>query len=120
MEKLAIKDLDVVRHKTANIIFLSACSTAELRVQALAYESAHLAGSFQLSGFQHVIGSLWGVKDSAAAVLAKGFYEGLLGNERGDGMSVAIAMHNSMVTLRNTKDNWRNPSLWAPFIHLGT
>ena len=79
-ELLTINDLDIISHESAQIIYLSACSTAEMKARNLVNESIHLASTFQLSGFQHVIGTLWGADNNAAVEVASKFYEGLLWN----------------------------------------
>ena len=58
VEKLTIEDLDTISCQNAQIVYLSACSTAEVGVMNLADESVHLASSFQLVGFRHVIRTL--------------------------------------------------------------
>ncbi|KAF1997780.1 hypothetical protein P154DRAFT_524517 [Amniculicola lignicola CBS 123094] len=120
LERMAIEDFDTIVFETASIIYLSACSTAELKVRNLADESIHLASSFQLAGFQHVIGTLWGAKDRAAVEVAKKFYEVLHEATEGSEMAVAEALHNAVCSLRSADNNWENVSLWGPFIHLGT
>lgn len=56
-EELRIEDLDLVRNYQAQIIYLSACSTAEIEQASLVDENIHLASSFLLSGFPHVVAS---------------------------------------------------------------
>ena len=119
VEKLTIEDLDTISCHNAQIVYLSACSTAEVGKMNLADESVHLASSFQLSGFQHVIGTLWGVDDNAAVEIAKRFYENLPGSGEDSYVSPAKALHDAVVSFRNTEDNWKDCSKWASFIHLG-
>lgn len=116
-ERLTINDLDTVTSQRARVVFLSACSTAELKQHSLVDESIHLASTFQLAGFQHVIGTLWSVEDSAAVEVTTKFYEGLLGYAEGDSLSIARALHDSVLSLRNSHRT--DISRWAPFIHLG-
>jgi tetratricopeptide (TPR) repeat protein len=118
-QRLSLKDLDAITHDNAQIAYLSACSTAESKVQNLVDESIHLASTFQLAGFQHVIGTLWGADDSAAVEIAGKFYEGLLQHTTDDGTSVAGALHDAVLCYRNAKGNCADVSKWAPFIHLG-
>lgn len=119
VEKLTIEDLDIISCQNAQIVYLSACSTAEVGVMNLADESVHLASSFQLTGFRHVIGTLWGVDDNAAVEVAKRFYENLpISGEHGY-ISPARALHDAVVSFRNTGENWKDCSKWASFIHLG-
>ncbi|KAI9782887.1 MAG: hypothetical protein M1816_001668 [Peltula sp. TS41687] len=103
-ERLTLEDIDAITHDNAQIAYLSACSTAEIKVQNLADESIHLASTFQLVGFQHVIGTLWGADDDAAVEIARKFYEGLLQQAKVDDTSVARALHDAVLCLRNEKD----------------
>ena len=72
-----IMRMDFDAHGHAPVAYLSACSTAEIKVQNLADESIHLASAYQLAGFMHVIGTLWAADDDAAVTIAGKFYEGL-------------------------------------------
>ncbi|KAH8654852.1 hypothetical protein BGZ61DRAFT_373099 [Ilyonectria robusta] len=56
-EELRIEDLDLVHNDQAQITYLSACSTAEIKQAPLVDENIHLASSFLLSGFPHVVAS---------------------------------------------------------------
>ena len=85
----------------------------------LADESVHLASSFQLTGFQHVIGTLWGVNDDAAVEVAKRFYERLPVSGENGYISPARALHDAVASFRNTGDTREDCSKWASFIHLG-
>ncbi|KAG5747445.1 hypothetical protein H9Q70_009865 [Fusarium xylarioides] len=62
----------------AQIAYLSACSTAEVKAGYFADEALHIVSAFQVAGFGHVIGSLWSAKDSICAQMAKYFYEYLV------------------------------------------
>lgn len=118
-ERLTLEDLDLFNHRKAQMAYLSACSTAEVKVRNLLDESIHLASAFQLAGFSHVIGTLWGADDDAAVQIAKGFYEGLQ-QYRNDGRdSVARALHGSILSYRNQGKQSLAILKWAPFIHLG-
>ena len=116
-ERLTVKDLDAINHDHGQIAYLSACSTAEIQAVYLADESVHLASTFQLAGFPHVIGTLWGADDNVAVKIASKFYEGLLQNSKSN-MSVAQALHNAVLYFRD-ESNCTTISRWAPFIHLG-
>jgi hypothetical protein len=120
LERLSVEDFDTMTFEKASIIYLSACSTAELKVRNLADESLHLASSLQLAGFQHVIATVWGAKDTAAVEVAKSFYEALHNATDTGAVNVAEALHVAVVSLRNTDENWNDVSLWGPFVHLGT
>jgi tetratricopeptide (TPR) repeat protein len=122
LEKLTLKDImDIhpMHPDQAQIAYLSACSTAEIKVRNLADESIHLANAFQLAGFTNVIGTLWAADDNAAVEIASKFYEGLdLYDEEGT-VSVAYALHHAVLRYRNEHDNRLAVTKWAPFIHLG-
>jgi len=119
VERLTVEDLDTVSSNCAQIIYLSACSTAESKVQDLVDEDIHLASTFQLLGFPHVICTLWGADDDASVEVAKRFYEELRYCAKDGNRSVAEALHKAVLCYRNTGDNWRDILKWAPFIHLG-
>lgn len=118
LEKLTLEDMDNINHDQAQIAYLSACSTAEIKVQNLADESINLASAFQLAGFMHVIGTLWAAHDNASVEIASKFYENLNLNDEG-AASVAQALHHAVLCYRNKDHNKTAVAEWAPFIHLG-
>ncbi|PQE31107.1 CHAT domain-containing protein [Rutstroemia sp. NJR-2017a WRK4] len=119
-EELTINDLDIINHDRAQIAYLSACSTAENKVRNLADESIHLASTFQLVGFPHVIGTLWGANDNAAVKVAGEFYRLNFQDTEDGRMSVSRALHNAVLEFRNTGSNSTEILKWAPFIHIGS
>ena len=66
---------DIIRCATdaAELAFLSACSTAQTS-PGLPHEALHITSAFQVAGFPQVVGTLWPVKDSAAAEIVGDFY----------------------------------------------
>jgi len=118
IEELTIGDLDMVHNSHAQIAYLSACSTAEIKGYYLLDESIHLASTFLLTGFPHVIGTLWGANDSAAVVVASEFYKEIFKESEEGNMSVAFALHKAVSHLKTT-DNSVDILKWAPFIHIG-
>jgi len=114
-----IMDIHSMKDNQAQIAYLSACSTAEIKVQNLADESIHLANAFQLAGFTNVIGTLWAADDNAAVEIASKFYEGLDLYDGEGTVSVAYALHHAVLRYRNEHDNRLAVTKWAPFIHLG-
>ena len=127
LERLTVEDImkmDFDTHGHAPVAYLSACSTAETKVQNLADESIHLASAFQLAGFMHVVGTLWAADDDAAVEIAGKFYEGLelydrqLFDQRESG-SVAYALHYAVLHYRSIPGSSMAVAKWAPFIHLG-
>ncbi|RAK92866.1 hypothetical protein BO79DRAFT_214280 [Aspergillus costaricaensis CBS 115574] len=123
-ELLTINELTNVSHPRAQIAYLSACSTAENASDSLIDEAIHLAGTFQLLGFPHVIGSLWEANDRAAISVAEGFYKNLVEYllapeskwDGDDGRIVATALHRAV---GEVKQKNRDPLSWATFIHVG-
>ncbi len=55
IETLTVDDFQPLNHQLAQVAYLSACSTAKIDAQSLIDESIHLASTFQLVGFRHVI-----------------------------------------------------------------
>jgi tetratricopeptide (TPR) repeat protein len=95
--------LDSQKLGRAWIAYLSACSTAEVKVRDLADEGLHIGSAFQLAGFAHVIGSLWSVDDKVCIEVAKHFYERLTTYDL-NGLSnraVAEALHSAIVRVRS-------------------
>lgn len=119
-EELTIEDLDAINHPQAQIAYLSACSTAEVRSYDLVDESIHLASTFLLTGFPHVIGTSWGAQDRSAVEVAKEFYKKLFQYSSDDGSaSVAYALHEAVLCHRNVGGNLTDILKWAPLIYLG-
>ena len=101
------------------LAYLSACSTAEIKVSDLADEALHLASSFQVAGFGHVVASMWPSNDAVCAQVAKLFYQELLVNggiKAGD-RAVSAALHTAVSQVR--LQNLERPHLWAQYIHSG-
>lgn len=118
-KKLTVRQISAHRAPAAELAFLSACSAAENRATALADEAIHIANSFQLAGFRHVVGTLWQTRDQCCKEVANDFYRALLGTDaRDDGpLLVAEALHAAVEKLR--VQNLKKPLAWAPFIHIG-
>ena len=118
-ERIIVADFDANIYEKAQIAYLSACSTAEMLNLELVDEGIHLASTFLHSGFQHVIGTLWGADDNAAVEIAGEFYRNLAQHRENDEVSVARALHDAVISFRNKIGNNLAISKWAPFIHLG-
>ncbi|KAJ8112227.1 hypothetical protein OPT61_g5355 [Boeremia exigua] len=140
---LTVGDLrDMNMHERAPFLgFLSACSTSSNKRIRLIDESIHLAGSLQIAGFRHVIGTLWEVKDSYCVEAAQTVYETL----RDEGMNdtaVCRALHKAVRKLRENcmlppggvrnatmledeetsstqQVSYTLPTHWVPYIHFG-
>jgi tetratricopeptide (TPR) repeat protein len=132
-DKLAAADLSATRHSMAKLCYLSACSTAENPAVDLTDENIHVASAFQLSGFAHVVGTLWEAGDQAAVDVAKVFYDELAMAMASKGKQVSVgnhdvvahALHTAVEALKHSKrpgsrlDPRMDVLSWAPFIHLG-
>jgi tetratricopeptide (TPR) repeat protein len=118
IDRLTVENLDNTWSTHAQIVYLSACSTAESKAQYLVDEDIHLASSFQLLGFPHVICTLWGADDGASVEVARSFYERLETHNTTD-RSVAENLHLAVLQYRNSGSNCEELLKWAPFIHLG-
>ncbi|XXH00766.1 hypothetical protein Hte_007117 [Hypoxylon texense] len=119
---LKISELDAVNIRHAEFAYLSACSTAELPAGKLVDEAIHLSNSFQMLGFRHVVGTMWGADDHAAGEIARMFYEGLFSksDERREGeLPVAQALHEAVKKFRGLPGNRENIAKWGPFVHIG-
>lgn len=116
--KLTVEMISNMNIKTAQIAYLSACSTGDNASEALADESIHIASGFQLAGFSHVLASLWESNDSACCAVAGEFYR-ILYDQRGDHghRAVSNAFHHAVTKLR--MGLLKQPIKWASFIHTG-
>ncbi|CZR66082.1 uncharacterized protein PAC_15983 [Phialocephala subalpina] len=63
---LSVRDLSRSRWPNLRLAYLSACSTARNAATDLLDESIHIANTFGLIGFPHVIGTLWDADNIAA------------------------------------------------------
>jgi len=106
---------------SGRIAFLSACSTAENTRIALRDEALHLATSFQVAGFKHVIASLWSAPDETCVALSRAFYSQLMKKtmRNTEDADVARALHDSAIKLRDTGRNRAMPLRWAQYVHFG-
>jgi hypothetical protein len=100
------------------LAYLSACETS-VTSQELADEAVHITGAFQLAGYQHVIGTLWPVVDSAAKVLAVEFYTSLTKDTSAPHRTdrAAAALHHAIRVMRARHPDV--PTFWASHIHTG-
>jgi hypothetical protein len=136
---LSVRDLSRSRWPNLRLAYLSACSTARNAATDLLDESIHIANTFGLIGFPHVIGTLWDADNIAATRVSKLFYEGLTSGmsalgEQDDSISfnevVAHALHEAIVKVRmmnlqasssgRRRDSTKDVLAWAPFIHVGS
>ncbi|KAF5571365.1 30S ribosomal S17P protein [Fusarium phyllophilum] len=115
---------------------LYACRTGTNMESRLSDEGIHLVGAFHLTGFRHVIGTLWEVSDKHCVGVAETFYETL----RDEGMtdlSVCRGLHQALRKLRD-KERSKGEDIrditavseeedqsdlgntdWMPYVHFG-
>jgi CHAT domain-containing protein len=120
-DRLMVRQISGLHLKNACIAFLSACSTAQNKVRRLADEVIHLASGFQVAGFAHMIGSMWPSVDDICAAMAKGFYGELMvrGWNKISNRDVALALHQSIISIRSCGRNRGMPLSWAQYVHVG-
>jgi tetratricopeptide (TPR) repeat protein len=102
-------DLDLA----ADLVVLSGCQTAlgkEVRGEGL----MGLTRGFAAAGVPRVVGSLWRVEDRATAELMTRFYRAMWRL----GSSPAAALRDAQRALRRDP-RYRDPHLWAGFVHQG-
>jgi CHAT domain-containing protein len=102
----------------AQLAYLSACRTAAVDTGELIDEAIHLTSAFQLTGFPHVVGTLWEIDDRISVDVADGFYARLT-DEGGriDIERAAGALHGAVRAVRDRIP--AVPSLWAAYLHAG-
>lgn len=119
--KLTVGAISNMNIRTAQVAYLSACSTADNPSTDLADESIHIASGFQLAGFSHVLATLWESDDGAcrqvAGVFYRELYQGLQEESGKEHRAVSMAFHHAVGKLR--EGIMRQPIKWAPFIHTG-
>ena len=110
VDRLRVKDIAVLKLSGARLAYLSACSTANSTSEELADEVTHIVSSFHISGFPHVIGTLWPSQDEACQKMAVDFYSTLSKTD-----NVAVSYRTAIMGLMKEKP--LQPMYWAPFIH---
>lgn len=96
---------------------LAACKTAVGGVDLLD-EAISLTAALHYTGYRHVVGSLWSIRDDVAEQGFSRLYE-LMYNDHGliDAERCPLALHTVVRGLRETYED--SPRLWAPLIHVG-
>ncbi|CUS09062.1 unnamed protein product, partial [Tuber aestivum] len=105
-DKLMARDISKLVTQSAQIAYLSACSSARNPSADLADEVIHLASAFQLAGFSHTFANMWETDDQASSEVARDFYNLLLqdrGNGEDDHQRIAIAFHKAVKKVRDAK-----------------
>jgi CHAT domain-containing protein len=91
-----------LRERPPFLAYLSACGTGRIKNEKFVDENIHLISACQLTGYRHVIGTLWEVKDEICVEMAGITYEGI----RDRGMtdeSVCRGLHKAA---RELRDRW--------------
>lgn len=102
---------------SAQVVYLSACSTAESTGVQFADESHHIASGFQLAGFSHVLAAMWSAESKVCVAVSTEFYRALF-DGRGEGhRKVRTAFHQAVKKVQ--EQHRRSPLKWAPFVHMG-
>ncbi len=115
---LGITEIAGMRLDGAELAYLSACETSVVSIR-LSDEAITLATAFRLAGYRNVIGTLWSISDSHAAVVARSVYAELRdpGNGGIDASGTAAALDTAIRALR--KLGRTDPWLWASYVHVG-
>lgn len=114
---LTVESISSVNTENSHLAFLSACCTAENASSLLMDEGIHLASGFQLSGFPHVIDSLWEADDELSVTIAEKFYQITFARSNLTGHNkIAYALHDAVLAARRSCDD---PLSWATTVHFG-
>jgi CHAT domain-containing protein len=81
------------------LAYLSACETGRFKDVRYADESLHLIGACQISGFRHVIGTLWEVQDDLCVEVAAGVYKSIRDCGLTDG-AICQGLHDAVRAMR--------------------
>lgn len=83
-------------------------------------ENIHLAGDFTLAGFPSMVGTLWKANNATTVKVVGDFYR-LLGTQKtlARGESVARALDEALLSLRNSDETRADLWKWPPFILIG-
>lgn len=100
-------------HLAADLVVLSACSTAAGK-QLAGEGLVGLSRAFLYAGAPSLVVSLWRVEDDPTAVLMVAFYRSLLG-----GASKSGALQRAKLDMLSPQSPYNHPSYWAPFILMG-
>ena len=123
-QPLTLADLVALDLRETDLAYLAACQTATGDI-GLLDEALHLAGGLQLTGYRHVLATLWSISDTAAPAMADITYAYLAHPDPGhpnpadqlQADQAPFALHHAVTHIRQT--NPTEPLLWAPYIHLG-
>ncbi|CAH0022192.1 unnamed protein product [Clonostachys rhizophaga] len=83
------------------LAYLSACGTGQVKNYRLLDEALHLIAAYQVSGFRHVIGTLWEVNDKSCVDAASMTYKWIQ-DQKMTNESVSEGLHRASVELRGS------------------
>ncbi|KAI8712095.1 CHAT domain-containing protein [Fusarium sp. LHS14.1] len=102
-EKNSLKVSDLldmnIRQKAPFLAYLSACGTGQIKDETVFDENINLISACQITGFRHVIGTLWNVKDDLSVQIAKMTYQELRDSDISD-ESICRGLHKATRELR--------------------
>jgi CHAT domain-containing protein len=75
--------------------------------------------ALQYAGWCHGIGTLWSVWDESAAAITAGVCPLVVHDGHLDPSGPADALHHTIREHRERGNHRRQPSQWAPFLHIG-
>ncbi len=104
-------------HSGGELVTLSACMTATGGVAA-ADEVVSLAAALRYTGWRQVVATLWWVWDDAAATIMTELYRHIASDGTIRPEKAARALNQAVREHRTAYP--RQPTRWAPFIHLGS
>ncbi|VUC23431.1 unnamed protein product [Clonostachys rosea] len=118
-DKLTVKMISEMDLKHAKLAYLSACSTAQNKVEKLSDEVIHVVSGFHVAGFSHVVGCLWPSNDRVCVEVARLFYSSLFDHDRyqWNNGKVAWALREALMVVR--ADDMKMPLNWAQYVHYG-
>ncbi len=105
---------ELIRGKcTAQLLILSACETAEGKIEA-GEGVFSLSRYFQQCGVKNIIASFWKIDDATSAQLLSNFYDNLLPQ-----MQVAQTLQKAKIAyLKNANNPMSSPKYWAGLVNL--
>jgi hypothetical protein len=74
-DRLFVEGIFKRRAQGSGIPFLRACFTADNPDHGLSDEVIHMASAFHLSGFNHVLATMWSTRNTSCGVVSRKFYE---------------------------------------------
>jgi tetratricopeptide (TPR) repeat protein len=124
---LSTADITSLKLDRPRLVYLSACHGASNRTESLFDEGIHIAGAFQLAGFQHVIGTLWQIGQHFSLNVSRDVYSAITADARFDVEKAAEGLHGALRSLRSlvvqeygvSRRMCNEPLIWAPYIHMG-